>query len=151
MASSRLVVFRLDDGRYGLRLETVERVIRLVEITRLPKAPDIVLGVINVHGRIVPVVDLRGRFGLPERSPELTDQLVIARMPRRSSALLVDAVDGIFEYFETEAVEATAIVPGTRYLAGVAKLADGMVLIQDLAALLALEEERQLDKAIADA
>lgn len=151
MASSPLVVFRLDDCRYGLGLEAVERVVHLVEVTRLPKAPQVILGVINVHGRVIPVVDLRARFGRPPRAATLTDQLIIARMPRRSVGLVADAVEGVSQYGEAQAIAATAVVPGTRYIAGVVKLGDGMVLIQDLAALLALDEERQLDEAIADA
>ena len=75
----RLVVFTLDDQRYGLPLSAVERVVPMVDITPLPKAPDIVLGVVDVQGRVIPVVNLRRRLRLPERDIALTDQLVIAR------------------------------------------------------------------------
>jgi purine-binding chemotaxis protein CheW len=149
--STRLVVFALDDCRYGLPLELVERVVRIVEITPLPKAPDIVLGVVNVQGRVIAVADLRKRFRLSEREPLLSDQLIIARTPRRSMALVVDEVTGVLEYSEREAVPAEAIVPGTDYVAGVVKLSDGMVLIHDLRRFLSLDEERNLDDAIANA
>lgn len=147
-AISSLVVFTLDDCRYGLPLHAVERVVRVVEITPLPKAPEIVLGVVNVQGRVIAVVNIRKRFGLSERQPALSDQLIIARTPKRSVALLADAVTGVLEYAEHEAVAAPAIVPGTQYLAGVVKLADGMVLINDLAGFLSLDEERRLDEAM---
>ena len=149
--SARLVVFTLDDCRYGLPLELVERVVRIVEITPLPKAPDIVLGVVNVQGRVIAVADLRKRFRLNEREPLLSDQLIIARTPRRPVALVVDAVSAVAEYAEGQAAAAQAIVPGTDYIAGVVKLADGMVLIQDLGRLLSLDEERELDDAMANA
>jgi purine-binding chemotaxis protein CheW len=149
--STRLVVFTLDDCRYGLPLELVERAVRIVEITPLPKAPDIVLGVVNVQGRVIPVANVRKRFGLSEREPRLSDQLIIARTPRRPVALVVDAVSGVVEYSEGQAAAARAIVPGTDYIAGVVKLADGMVLIQDLGRFLSLDEERHLDEAMPDA
>lgn len=60
----RLVSFNLDDQKYALLLSAVIRIIRVVEITSLPKAPEIVLGVINMHGLIIPVFDIRKRFRL---------------------------------------------------------------------------------------
>jgi purine-binding chemotaxis protein CheW len=69
-----LVVFTLDARRYAVPLSTVERIIRAVEITPLPQAPEIVLGVINVQGRIIPVVNTRKRFRLPECDIRLSDQ-----------------------------------------------------------------------------
>jgi purine-binding chemotaxis protein CheW len=146
-----LVAFSLDDSRYGLPLEAVERVVRIVEVTALPKAPDIVLGVVNVQGQVMPVVNLRARFRLPERSTVLSDQLLIARTAKRPMALLVDGVGGVLEYSPQEAAAAQAIVPGTDYIAGVVKRADGMILIQDLDRLLSLDEERDLEAAMSHA
>lgn len=148
---SQLLVFHLDDQRYGLLLGVVERAVRIVEITPLPKAPGIVLGVVNVQGRVVPVVNLRARFRLPERGIALSDQLVIARTKKRTIALAVDSVAGVFDFPEGEAVSAENIVPGTDYIAGVVKLADGLVLIQDLDRFLSLDEERTLSEAEHDA
>ncbi len=150
-AGVQLLAFRLDGQRYGLPLASVERVVRSVEITPLPKAPEIVLGVINVQGRVVAVVDVRKRFRLPQREPALGDSLVIARTPARAVALLADTVAGVVECAENEAVPAQAIVPGLEYVEGVAKLGDGMVLIHDLARFLSLDEERRLDGVIAHA
>ncbi|MEK7862419.1 MAG: chemotaxis protein CheW, partial [Chloroflexota bacterium] len=117
----QLVVFMLDDRRYGLPLSAVERVVRMVDVTLLPKAPQIVLGVVNVQGRVIPVVDLRRRFRLPERDFALTDQLVIARTARRPVALAADAVSGVLEYSAREAAGARDIVPGIEYVEGVVK------------------------------
>ena len=66
--SNHIVVFTLDEQRYALHLLAVERVVRAVEVTALPEAPEIVLGVVNVKGRIVPVINVRRRFRLPERN-----------------------------------------------------------------------------------
>ena len=144
----RVAVFTLGDQRYALPLSAVERVVRVVEVTPLPQAPDIVLGVVNVQGRVVPVVNLRRRFRLPERAIALTDQLVIAHTTRRPVALVVDAVTGVLEYSGREAVGARDIVPGMEYVEGVVKLEDGLVLIHDLDRFLSLDEVTALDRAI---
>ena len=76
--SNQYVVFTLDEQRYALHLAAVERIIPVVEITPLPKAPDLVLGIINVGGQIIPVIDTRKRFRLPERELNLSDVLITA-------------------------------------------------------------------------
>jgi purine-binding chemotaxis protein CheW len=144
----RLVVFSLDGQRYALALAAVEKVVRAVEVTRLPKAPDIVLGIINMQGRVIPLINVRRRFRLPEREMALADQIVIARTARRPVALVVDAVTGVLEYPEREAVVARDILPDVEYVEGVVKLEDGLILIHDLDRFLSLEEETSLDQAL---
>ena len=144
-----LLVFTLDDRRYGLSLPSVERVARIVDITPLPQAPDIVLGVINVHGRIVPVVNVRRRFGLPERAIALTDQLIVAHTVLRPVALLVDVVTGVIDHTEQQVVAAREVLAGIDYIEGVVKLDDGLILIHDLERFLSLDEETVLDSAMA--
>lgn len=141
----QLVVFTLGDQRYGLPLASVERATRNVEITPLPDAPAIVLGVINVHGRLVAVVNLRRRFRLPEREPALSDQIVVARTKLRPVALVADAVIGMLAYSEQQLVAAADILPGIDHLEGVVKLDDGLILIHDLEKFLSLDEARALD------
>src|SRR6266567_8169584 len=146
--SDQLVVFTLDELRYALPLSAVEKAARMVEITPLPKAPGIVLGAINLAGRIVPVLNIRKRFHLNERKPGLGDQLLIARTPGRTVALAVDAVDSVVQRSPEEVIAPPTIVPGLQYLAGVVKLADGMLFIHDLDRFLSLEEEEALATAI---
>jgi len=144
----QLVVFTLDEHRYALSLSVVERAVRMVEITPLPKAPEIVLGAINLAGRIVPVLNIRKRFQLNEQQPALGDHLLIARTPGRTVALAVDAVDSVVQRSPDEVIAPPTIVPGLEYLAGVVKLADGMLFIHDLDRFLSLEEEEALATAI---
>lgn len=121
---------------------------RAVDATPLPKAPDIVLGVVNVQGRVLPVINVRRRFRLPEREIALTDQMVLARAARRPVALMVDSVTGVLEYSEHEAVGAHDVLPDLQYIQGVVKLDDGLILIHDLDTFLSLEEEADLDRAL---
>lgn len=148
MLPNQIVVFTLGEQRYGLPLSAVDRIVRMVEVTSLPKGPDIVLGVVNVRGRIIPVINARRRFRLPEREIVLADQLIVARAARRPVALAADAVTGVFEYSAQEVVGARDVLPGIEYVEGVVKLDDGLVLIHDLDQFLSLEEETALDRAM---
>ncbi len=143
-----LAVFTLDAQRYAIHLSNVERVIRVVELTPLPQAPEIVLGVVNVQGRIVPVVNIRKRFRLPEREMNLSDQLIIAHTSRRTVGLMVDTVIGVLDRSEKEVIAAEKILPNLVHVEGVVKLEDGMVLIHDLDKFLSLEEEKTLADAM---
>jgi purine-binding chemotaxis protein CheW len=147
----RVVIFEIDTQRFGLPLESVEQALRIVAVTPLPKAPALVLGVINVHGGIVAVIDVRGRFRLAPRAPLVTDQLLIANTSMRRLALCVDAVSDVVEYDDVDFSLAATIVPGMEYLKGIVRLADGLVLIHDLGSLLSLEEALALDRAHAEA
>jgi purine-binding chemotaxis protein CheW len=143
-----IVMFSLDEPRYALPLSSVERVVRIVEITPLPKAPEIVMGVINVQGQVIPVINVRRRFRLPEREIRLEDQLIIAKTPRRLAALIVDSVSGVHRLKEQELVIAGQEFPYAGYIEGVVKLEQGLFLICDLEQFLSLEEEKSLDTVL---
>jgi purine-binding chemotaxis protein CheW len=144
----QLIVFALGERSYALRTSVVEMAVRMVEITPLPKAPEIVLGVIDFHGVITPVLNMRRRFRLPEREPRLDDQLIIARSAGRLVALVADRVSDVVALPEEAMVAPESILPALEYVAGVAKLEDGMIFIHDLDAFLSLEEEQALAAAI---
>jgi len=142
-----LVVFDLDEQRFALPLAAVDRIVRAVEVTPLPEAPQVVLGVINVQGAVLPVINLRRRCRLPERDMETTDLLIIAHTVRRSVALLVDRVD-VMECSEDSLIPAEQIVPGKFGVHDVLKHKDGLILLYDPEALLLLEEEAVLNSVM---
>jgi purine-binding chemotaxis protein CheW len=144
----QIVVFSLDEPRYALDLFAVERVVRAVEITSLPKAPEIVLGVINVIGQVVPVVDVRKRFRLPGREMDLSDRFIIARTSRRFVALVADDVIGVQKLENRQIINAEQDLPFAEYIKGVAKVDGNLILIHDLDRFLSLDEERKLEKTL---
>lgn len=146
-----LLVLDFDDLRIGLPLSGVERVIRAVYVTPLPGAPAVVSGVMNVHGRLVPVFNMRRRFRLPQREMALTDRLVIAHAGQRAVALTADSVSGVIRHAAPDRVDAETLLPGLEYVKGVVKLDDGLILIHDLARFLSLDEADALDRAMAEA
>jgi purine-binding chemotaxis protein CheW len=145
---AQVVVFLLDDRRYGLRLSAVERVVHMVEITPLPKAPPIVMGIVNLQGRIIPVFNIRKRFGLEEHDPDPNDHLVIANTRLRTVGLVVDEASGTVDQTVGEIVDPETILPGIGYIEGVIKREDGMILIHDLDLFLSIEEGDALDAAM---
>lgn len=148
ITSQRLVTFSLGDQRYALALGVVDRIVRAVEITPLPEAPTIVLGIVNLQGRIIPVVDVRRRFGLPPRDITPRDQMIIARTRRRTIALVVDSTTEVLDDSEHEPVPASEVLPELELVDGVVVLDDGLVLIHDLDSFLSLDEEAQLDRGL---
>jgi purine-binding chemotaxis protein CheW len=145
---NQLVVFTLGEQRYALHLAAVDRIVRVVQINPLPQAPEIVAGIVNVQGQIVPIINVRRRFHLPEREIALTDQLVIAHTSRRPVGLIVDAVIDVIERSEQGIASGESILPDMEYVEGVVKLQDGMVFIHDLDKFLSLEEETSLTQAM---
>ena len=124
LPANHLVVFTLESQLYALPTAVVHRVVRMVDITRVPQAPESVLGVISVQGQIIAVVNVRKRFGLPERDLGLSGQLIIAQTARRPVALAVDVVSDVVEHAEAAVTASPRILPGLAYLQGVVQLAD---------------------------
>lgn len=148
IAQTQLVVFLLETRRCGLPLSAVDRVLPIVEVEPLPGAPEVLAGVINYHGAVIPVVDLRARLGLARREPRLTDRLLLVRTRSRSLALVVDAVPGLAAVNAGAVRDRSTLDPSLRDVAGVAALDDGLMVIQDLEALLSDDEERALERAL---
>jgi purine-binding chemotaxis protein CheW len=149
MAPYRIFVrFRLDDLEVGLALVNVERVVRAVAVAPLPGAPAAIMGMVDVHGEVVPVASLRERFGLPPRDPHPEDHLVLARTVRRRIALAVDAAGGVVHCEPGDVLESAAVIPGLEHVHGVARTSDGLLLVHDLERFLALDEEAALQEAL---
>lgn len=145
--TTHIVCFTLDEQRFGVRLPSVQRVVRAVKVTPVPHSPKNILGVVNVHGQIIPVINLRQRFDLPARDLELDDQLIIAVGAHRMIALWVDTVLGVFEVADKDMTTSNQLPP-TSCVDNVAKLDGGLILINNPDAFLSIEEATTLDNAL---
>ena len=143
-----LVVFALDEQEFALGIAVVERVVRAVEITPLPSAAPGVRGVINLEGSMIPVFDLRARFGLPARALRASDHLVIARAARRLVAVLVDSVVGVAPRAGASGASSPEISPGPDAIEGAVAVGGGTVFIHDLDRFLSLENMHAPDAAL---
>jgi len=146
--STLIVTFMVSDSRYGVPLSQVRELLRLATVTRLPVGSPVIEGIVNVRGQVVPVLDVRKRFRLPENDPHPSQHLIVAQAGSRLVALRVDRVLDIDEADPEDIEEAAAITPRAEYVSGVAKLPDGMVLIHDPATFLHHSEGLELDAAL---
>jgi purine-binding chemotaxis protein CheW len=151
IVADQVVVFTLDGQFYALPLHTVLRVIHSIEIRHLPEAPEIIIGIINIKGRIIPVADLRKRLGLPPHEINPDDQLIIAGTGKREIAVPVDFVTGIRDLSPIQMDVANETIALAEQISGVTKLGDELVLIYDLECFLSLDEEDKLVQAINNA
>ena len=147
-ATDQIVVFTLDELSYALPLNAVKKVIHAIEIRHLPKAPEIITGIINVKGQIIPVADIRKRFGLVAHEIDPNDRLIIADTGKRQIAILVDTVMGIRELATGQQGQVKKTLPFAKYLRGVAKIDDELILIYDLEQFLSLDEEKELEQVL---
>jgi purine-binding chemotaxis protein CheW len=148
VTTDQIVVFILDELLYALPLQAVVKVIHAIEIRHLPKAPEIISGIINVQDQIVPVVDIRKRFGLEAKEIGLDDRMIIAYTGKRHVAFLADTVTGIKDLETWQQEPAKVSLPFTRHLKGIAKIENELILIYDLEKFLSLDEEQKMEKAM---
>lgn len=141
-------MFSLAAGRYGISVSHVREIVRAVALAPLPGAPDVIEGIVNLRGRLVPVLDTRRRFGRALRPTELSDFLIIADAGARDVALHVDQVLGVHEIGEEQVVPAGQLVQRSAFIGGLATLADGTLLIHDPAAFLLESESAALEAAL---
>lgn len=145
-------MFELSSRRFAVLAPEVERVVLAVKVTPLPGTSRAVEGVIDVHGVLVPVYDLRARLELPARPVARWDHLVIARAGPRRAALRTDRVEGLVDVPDEQVVSASEVtLRAAERVAGVARLPDGLVVVQDLTAFLSQAESTDVDAALARA
>ena len=141
-----MVVFRLGPESYGLRLQEVREIIMVGLITPVPRAPQFVDGVINLRGEVMPVVDLRSRFGLARVEPTTISRILITSIGGVFTGLVVDAVDEVrpVELSRFGPPPSVTAVGANRYIEGVARLENSMIFLLELQQLLTDAETDQL-------
>ena len=144
----QLLTFKLDDQEYALDIANVVQVVRMVALTRPPKAPAYVEGMFNLRGKIIPVIDVRRRYGLPAKPYDLDTQLLIATANDRTLAMMVDEVSEVLALSIDSIEPPEAIGPELEYLSAVGKVGDRLILILDPDTLMAntAERSRQVEK-----
>lgn len=134
----QFVVCVIAGERYGIEVSRVHEIIRLTAITALPGADRSFSGVINLRGRIIPVMDVRQRFGMPDAAPTRLSRIVVAEAGGAQIGLVVDAVNEVVHIAST-AIEPTPGLSGSaaaEHLTGIARTTDGLVIVLDIERLL---------------
>ena len=143
-----VLVFELGSQSFAVALEHIAEVLRAVALSALPNAPAVVEGIINVRGEVVPVLDIRARFGLEPKAIGLDDHMLLAIAGQRRVALRVDRALGLARVRPIFLQQASNLPRNLPHVAGVAVLPDGLLLLHDLQAFLAESESAQLSGAL---
>ena len=131
----KVILFTLADEHYGVEVDKVRTIERMMPLTRVPKTPPFVKGVINLRGVVIPVIDLRGRFNLPESDYTDNTRIIIVAVKDASKqmevGLIVDSANDVIDIDSDRIEEPPELVGGIRakYLRGVAKLKDDRLLV----------------------
>jgi len=127
----QLVGFNLEEEKFGVDIMDVQEIIKIPEITRVPKAPQFVEGMINLRGQVLPVIDCRKRFDLESRERVDSNRIIVVNIEGKTMGIIVDSVSEVLR-LPDEAVEPPPpIITGVdaEYLDGIGKMEDGKYLI----------------------
>jgi purine-binding chemotaxis protein CheW len=140
-ATEHLATFYLDREEYGVDVKQVQEIRRVTEITAVPRAPEFMRGVINLRGRILPVMDLRCKLGLGEVGATPNTRIIVVRVRDRLLGLLVDGASQVLKVpvSRIEPPPEEVVERGGDYIRGVAKLDDRLIILMDIERLLAHE------------
>ncbi|HAA90701.1 MAG: Chemotaxis signal transduction protein [Thermoanaerobacterales bacterium 50_218] len=143
--AKKLVVFELAGELYGLDIFDVREIIKDTPVTKIPRAPDFVEGVVNLRGKLIPVIDLRKRFGFEEGEKTEETRIIIVDISGQEAGLVVDAVEEVATV-EEDSIEAAPEVTtvNAAFVEGLAKKVDELIIIIKLDLLLEVEEKEML-------
>lgn len=144
----QLVTFSIGDEEFGVEILKVQEIIRMLEITKVPKAPPFVEGVINLRGKVIPILDLRKRFGLSSRSHDKNTRIIVIEINSMIVGFIVDSVSEVLRLPANTVEPPPPVVAGldSDYISGVGKLEDRLLIMLDLNRLLSNEEQEKLGR-----
>ena len=140
----QLVSFVLEEVEYGINILAVHEIMRFPEMTRLPNTPNFIKGVINLRGNIIPVIDMRKRFGMPEAEDTELTRIIVVETGEKLIGLLVDNVHQVVRLPETSIDSPSGLLEGVseEYIMGIGRLRDRLIVILNLHNILFLEEDQ---------
>jgi purine-binding chemotaxis protein CheW len=142
-----ILSFFLDEWEYGLDIEKVREIIRMVEITPVPETPDFLAGIINFRGEIVPIVDLRRRLGLKPQEYSLSTPIIVSDIDGRTTGIIVDRVSEVLAVTTDEICQPSSEIPLSKDLIeGILRLDGRLLLLLDLKKVLTFERQKIIAK-----
>lgn len=138
----QLVTFKIADEEFGVDILKVQEIIRMMPITKVPNAPAFVEGVINLRGKVIPVIDMRKRFGMPSSPHNSQTRIEVMDLQGQVVGFVVDAVSEVLRIKESTVEPPPPVVAGvgSEYMRGVGKLQDRLLILLDLDKLLTESE-----------
>lgn len=141
----QLVIFELADEYYGVDISCVESIIKMQEITRMPKSPAFVEGVTNLRGKVLPVIDLEKRFDIPEHTRNHDTRIMVVNIDKLEVGMIVSAVSEVLTIDDTSIEPAPPMVTtiNSNFIAGIARVDSRLVILLDLNQVLSQVEKHQ--------
>ena len=138
----QFVAFRLSGETYGIPITLVHEIIRSCEITQIPRTPEYVRGVVNLRGKIVPVIDLRRRLGLPEVEKTGATRIVVVEVNDSVIGMIVDSVSEVIRILNSQIEPPTELVADVEkdLISGVGKRENGLIILLDIPKTVRMEE-----------
>ncbi len=138
----QLVTFSIGEEEFGVNILKVQEIIRTMEITKVPRAPEFVEGVINLRGKVIPIIDLRRRFGLVPKAHDKNTRIIVNESNNIIVGFVVDAVSEVLRIPASTVEPPPPVVAGvdSDYISGVGKLQDRLLIMLDLDKLLSSED-----------
>lgn len=142
----QLVTFSIGEEEFGVNILQVQEIIRTMEITNVPRAPEFVEGVINLRGKVIPIVDMRSRFGLESKEHDKYTRIIVVEIGVIIVGFVVDSVSEVLRIPATSVQPPPPVVAGmdSEYIDGVGKLEDRLLILLDLDSLIDNEEMEAL-------
>lgn len=138
----QLVTFSIGEEEFGVNILKVQEIIRTMEITKVPRSPEFVEGVINLRGKVIPIIDLRRRFGLISKPEDKDTRIIVIEINSIIVGFVVDAVSEVLRIPASTVEPPPPVVAGVEsdYISSVGKLKDRLLIMLDLDRLLSTED-----------
>jgi purine-binding chemotaxis protein CheW len=146
----QIASFRIGAEEYGVDISQIQEIIRMVEVTRVPRTPDYVDGVINLRGQLIPIFDLRTRFGMQRIVPTKNSRIIVTDIGSKRIGIVVDSASEVLN-IPIEAIEqAPEVIAGaaTDYIQGVGKIGDRLVILLDLTMVISGAQVADLERSL---
>ena len=148
--SMQLVSFRLGQEEYGIEITKVQEIILVGKITRVPQTPDYIKGLINLRSTVIPIVDLRLRFGMAPEETTDESRIMVVNVAGKTIGIIVDAVSEVLRILHKQVAPPPPTVAGLgrEYLTGLVKLENRLLIMLDIDKILGAEEAEALEAAM---
>lgn len=145
----QMVVFSLNSEDYGVDIEKIREIIPMQTIVSVPRAPQFVEGIINLRGRVIPVLDLRRHFGFEKKPPGPAQRIVIVEADQECTGVVVDSVSSVIQVPREAIEDPSEVIIGSDvgYIQGVAKVDNDLIVLLDLAAIITEAQKKTLKEA----
>lgn len=147
----QLVVFNIGEEEFGVDIAQVREIVRLIQITYLPKAPTFIEGVVNLRGQVIAIIDLAKRLGISSRPRSESTRIIVVEISENTVGMIVDSVSEVLRIAADQVEEVPSLIDTEvpeHYIRGVGKLKDRLLVLLDLNKVLSPEEVQHMERHV---